>query len=206
MRIILMGPPGAGKGTQAIALADRFRVPHVSTGDLLRHHVRTATALGTAAEGYMSRGEYVPDDVTTAMVRDRLGSPDAGRGFVLDGFPRTRTQVDSLDGILDSLHSGIDHVIELVVDGDELVHRLANRARTEGRIDDTEPVIRHRQEVYRAATAPLLQTYGSRSLLVSVDGIGTVHDVGLRLARALDGASPSVGGATAPMGGDSVTR
>lgn len=185
MRLILMGPPGAGKGTQAERLAERLGVPKVSTGDIFRSNVADGTELGRTAQRYMDAGAYVPDEVTNEMVRHRLAQPDAESGFVLDGYPRTLDQVQTLDAILAELGRGIDAVVSLDVDSEELVARLLDRARTSGRSDDTEEVIRHRQQVYLDETAPLLDQYGERDLLVRVDGVGAVDDVAARVLAAL---------------------
>lgn len=190
MRLLIMGPPGAGKGTQAVGLAERIGGAHVSTGDIFRANVSEQTELGRTAQRYMDAGEYVPDEVTNAMVRDRLAQDDALEGFVLDGYPRTVDQVETLDGILGELdgeqEAGLDAVVALVVDPEELIARLLKRAETSGRADDTEEVIRHRQEVYTAETAPLLQVYGERGLLREIDGVGSVDEVAARIAAALD--------------------
>ncbi|QMW68528.1 adenylate kinase [Mumia sp. ZJ1417] len=179
-----MGPPGAGKGTQATLLAEKLGIPHISTGDIFRANVSQGTELGVLAKSYMDKGEYVPDEITNAMVRDRLSQEDARRGFLLDGYPRTVDQVDTFDGILDDLGEQLDAVVELVVDREELIARLLKRAETSGRTDDTEEVIRHRQEVYERTT-PLLAVYADRGLLVKVDGIGEVDDIQGRILDAL---------------------
>ncbi|KAA1374718.1 adenylate kinase [Aeromicrobium fastidiosum] len=187
MRLLIMGPPGAGKGTQAVGLAERIGGAHISTGDIFRANVRDQTELGQTAQRYMDAGEYVPDEVTNAMVKDRLAQDDAKDAFILDGYPRTVDQVAKLDTILAELGQQLDGVIELVVDPEELIQRLLKRAETSGRADDTEDVIRHRQEVYTAETAPLLEVYGSRGLLIEVDGVGEVDEV----SRRIDAALPS---------------
>ena len=183
MRILLMGPPGAGKGTQAVVLAERLGVPHISTGDLFRAQVAGGTPLGLEAKRYMDAGEYVPDSVTNDMVRDRLGHDDAANGFLLDGYPRTLAQVDELDQMLDALGSSLDRVVELTADLDEVVARLLNRAVEQGRADDTEEIIRRRLAVYAEQTAPLTAVYSERGILAQVDGMGAVKDV---TARILD--------------------
>jgi len=183
MRILLMGPPGAGKGTQAVVLAERLGVPHISTGDIFRANVAGGTALGLEAKRYMDAGEYVPDSVTNDMVRDRLAHDDAANGFLLDGYPRTLAQVDELDQTLDALGSSLDRVVELTADLDEVVARLLNRAVEQGRADDTEDVIRRRLEVYTEQTAPLTAVYSERGILAQVNGMGAVNDV---TARILD--------------------
>lgn len=185
MRLLLMGPPGAGKGTQATIVSDKLAVPHVSTGDIFRANVSEGTPLGLEAKRYMDAGDYVPDEITNAMVRDRLAQPDAARGFVLDGYPRTLAQVDELDGMLASADGDLDRVVELTVDRDEVVSRLLARAAEQGRTDDTEDVIRRRQELYAAETAPLVHVYAGRGLLVRVDGLGSVDAVTARILQTL---------------------
>jgi adenylate kinase len=183
--IILFGAPGAGKGTQSTGLAARLGIPHISTGDIFRANVLQGTPLGLEAKRYMDAGEYVPDDVTNAMVRDRLAQSDCMPGFLLDGYPRTVDQVAQLDDMLASAGHALDRVVELTVDFDEVVGRLVRRAADQGRADDTEDVIRRRLEVYAEQTAPLLAVYSSRGLLVQVDGLGEIDDVAGRLASAL---------------------
>ena len=186
MRLILMGPPGAGKGTQAVGLADRIGGVHISTGDIFRRNVAEQTPLGKQAQEYMDAGKYVPDELTNAMVRDRLAQPDA-QSFVLDGYPRTADQVDELDDILASLGAKLDGVVSLVVaDREELVQRMIKRAQTSGRADDTEDVIRHRQDVYDKETAALIPVYRDRGLVREVDGVGTFDEVAERIAAAVD--------------------
>lgn len=180
-----MGPPGAGKGTQATQLADRIGVAHISTGDIFRANVSQATELGQTAQRYMDAGEYVPDEVTNAMVRERLAQDDARKGFILDGYPRTPDQVDTLDSILADLDQNLDAVISLHVDTEELVSRLASRAQESERSDDAEEVIRRRQEVYLAETEPLLRVYGDRELVREVNGMGSVEEVSARIDAAL---------------------
>ena len=182
-----MGPPGAGKGTQAATLASLIGGAHISTGDIFRANVEQQTELGQAAQRYMDAGEYVPDEITNAMVKDRLTHDDAREAFILDGYPRTVDQVDTLDGILAELGSKLDGVISLVVNPEELIQRLLKRAETSGRADDTEQVIRHRQEVYTNETAPLLAVYRERGLVIEVDGMGGTDEVGQRIVDALPG-------------------
>lgn len=185
MRFLIMGPPGAGKGTQAVRLAERIGGAHISTGDIFRANVSQQTELGKTAQRFMDAGEYVPDEVTNAMVRDRLAQDDAREAFILDGYPRTLDQVGTLDGILNDLGSKLDGVLSLVVNKEELIGRLLKRAETSGRADDTEAVIRHRQNVYTDETSPLIKVYGDRGLLIEVDGMGEMDDVAERIESAL---------------------
>jgi adenylate kinase len=185
MRLILMGPPGAGKGTQASAVTDRYGIPAISTGDIFRANVSAGTALGATAESYLNAGEYVPDEVTNAMVRDRLAQPDCGRGFLLDGYPRTLEQVAELDSMLGTLGAGLDGVLVLTSDLDELVLRLLTRAKTEGRPDDTEPVIRRRLEIFSEQTAPVVSEYAARGMVATVNGTGRVDHVTDRVHTAI---------------------
>jgi adenylate kinase len=186
MRLILMGPPGAGKGTQAKVIADRYEVPAISTGDIFRANVAAHTPLGVEAQRFMDAGEYVPDEVTNAMVRDRLAEDDAKPGFLLDGYPRTLAQVDELDAMLAELGSALDAVVALTAGRDELVARLLQRAQKEGRADDTEEVVRRRLEVYEEQTAPLISVYRERGLLLDVDGMGEVQAVTRRICDGLE--------------------
>jgi len=184
-RLLLIGSPGAGKGTQAARLAEAYGIPAISTGDIFRFNVKNETELGKLAKAFMDRGEYVPDSVTNDLVRDRLSHDDAAEGFLLDGYPRTADQVVELDGILDGLGKKLDAVVQLTADTDEVVRRLLNRAIEQGRSDDTEDVIRRRLEVYEAETAPLISVYASRGLVVMVDGLGAIEDVTERIVEAL---------------------
>ena len=185
MRLIFMGPPGAGKGTQAAAVCHRHGIPAISTGDIFRANVSAGTPLGIAAQTYMNAGEYVPDEVTNAMVRDRLAEPDCRRGFLLDGFPRTLEQVKELDAILADLKVQLDGVLLLEADPTVLVQRLLERAQKEGRADDTEDVIRRRQEVYAEQTAPLVSEYDARGVLLIVNGNGRVDHITDRVHTAI---------------------
>jgi len=186
MRIILMGPPGAGKGTQAKVIASKLDVPAISTGDIFRANVKDQTPLGVEAKRYMDAGDYVPDEITNAMVRDRIADDDADAGFLLDGYPRTVSQVEELDKMLDEDGYSVDAVVMLTVSAEELVERLLNRAHVEGRLDDTEDVLRHRQDVFREQTEPLLCVYEDRGLLLRIDGIGSVENVSSRVFAELD--------------------
>ena len=185
-RFLLIGPPGAGKGTQAARLAESYGIPAISTGDIFRFNVKNETELGKLAMSFMDRGEYVPDSVTNDLVRDRLNMDDAAAGFLLDGYPRTADQVSELDSILDEHDTSLDAVILLTADTDEIVRRLLNRAIEQGRTDDTEDVIRRRLEVYEAETAPLTSVYASRGLVIMVDGLGAIDEVTGRIVEALD--------------------
>jgi adenylate kinase len=189
MRLILMGPPGAGKGTQAKVIATHYSIPAISTGDIFRANVAGRTELGKEAQRYMDAGEYVPDEVTNGMVRDRISLADAEPGFLLDGYPRTLAQVDALDEIMKDLAQELDGVVVLTAERDELVNRLLQRAQVEGRADDTEEVIRRRQEVYEEQTAPLIEVYEERGLLVEVDGMGEIEAVTHRIFEKLDSSA-----------------
>ncbi|MCW3766007.1 adenylate kinase [Paenarthrobacter ureafaciens] len=171
-RLIIMGPPGSGKGTQAEHIAKHFSVPAISTGDLFRAHVRDGTSLGAEAGRYMDRGEFVPDHVTTAMLSQRLEDDDAGAGFLLDGYPRTVAQVESLDALLGTRHQALEAVLALTVSDDELMERMLLRAKDQGRSDDTGPVIKRRLELYREQTRPVISAYEQRGILLTVEGSG----------------------------------
>jgi adenylate kinase len=185
MRLLFMGPPGAGKGTQAEIVAERFGIPAISTGDIFRANVAENTELGIEAKRYMDAGEYVPDAVTNLMVRNRIDEEDAAKGFLLDGYPRTLDQVEELDGMIRHTGHRLDAVVVLTVDPGELVARLSARAQKEGRADDTEEVIRRRQEVYTEQTEPLIDVYRKRGLLREVDGLGEVDEVTERIMSIL---------------------
>ncbi len=185
-RLLLIGPPGAGKGTQAALLSQHFGIPAISTGDIFRYNVKNQTPLGVEAKGFMDRGEYVPDSLTNALVRDRLSHDDALGGFLLDGYPRTIDQVHELDSILSDGGKRLDVVVQLTADTEELVRRLAHRASVEGRADDTPEVIRRRLEVYDSQTAPLIDVYAARGLVAMIDGLGEISDVTARIVEALE--------------------
>ena len=191
MRMIFMGPPGAGKGTQAQVVAERYSIPAISTGDIFRKNVSEGTELGVQAQRFMDAGEYVPDELTNLMVRNRIDEPDADRGFLLDGYPRTLAQVEELDGMIKHTGHVLDAVVVLTVDKEELVQRLLQRAATEGRADDTEEVVRRRYEVYDDQTAPLIDVYRDRGLMIEVDGMGEVDEVSQRIFDALDKVTES---------------
>lgn len=184
-RLLLVGPPGAGKGTQAARVAEALGIPAISTGDIFRANVSQGTPLGLQAKGFMDQGEYVPDSVTNDMVADRIAQDDAQGGFLLDGYPRTLAQVDALDTMLAAASTRLDAVVELRADTEELVSRLLNRGQEQGRSDDTEETIRHRLGVYQEQTSPLIDVYAERGLLTTVDGIGSVDEVFDRVLNAL---------------------
>ena len=184
-RLIIFGAPGAGKGTQAIRIAQSLGIPAISTGDIFRYNIKNETALGLQVKEILASGAYVPDEVTNAIVRDRLDQPDATGGFLLDGYPRTKAQVVELDGMLAAQGTSLDAVLELTVDTDEVVQRLLKRAEVDGRADDTEVVIRHRLAVYDDETAPLAALYRDRGLLHQVDGMGDMDEVAQRIQAVL---------------------
>jgi adenylate kinase len=186
-----MGPPGAGKGTQAKYVADHFKIPAISTGDIFRANVSNGTPLGVEAKRFMDAGEYVPDELTNLMVRNRIDEADAVAGFLLDGYPRTVAQVEELDRMVEFTGHRLDAVVALTVDEDAVVERLLRRAETDGRADDTEDVIRRRMQVYAEQTEPLLQVYRGRGILIEVDGMGEVDEVTERIFEALNGVIES---------------
>jgi len=186
MRLLIMGPPGVGKGTQAVGIAAHYGIPAISTGDIFRANVKNRTPLGQEVSRIMAEGGYVPDEITNQIVADRLKESDAARGWLLDGYPRTAGQVTALDEVLDLSAQPIDAVISLVADTEVLVDRLLKRAELEGRADDNADTIRNRMAIYNEATDPLLATYRGRGLLVEVDGIGSIDEVAARITAALD--------------------
>jgi adenylate kinase len=186
-----MGPPGAGKGTQAKYVAEHFKIPPISTGDIFRANVSQGTPLGVEAKRFMDAGEYVPDELTNQMVRNRIDEPDAVAGFLLDGYPRTVAQVEELDRMVEFTGHRLDAVVALTVDEDAVVKRLLRRAETDGRADDTEDVIRRRMQVYAEQTEPLIQVYRGRGILIEVDGMGEVDEVTERIFVSLGGVDES---------------
>ncbi|ACY22869.1 adenylate kinase [Gordonia bronchialis DSM 43247] len=179
MRLVILGPPGAGKGTQAELLSEALGIPHISTGDLFRANISQGTAVGVEAKKYLDAGNLVPSEITVDMVRARVGEPDAAKGFILDGFPRSTEQADALKEILASLDSSLDAVLSFEVDTDVVVDRMLAR----GRADDTEEVIRNRMAVYTKETAPLLAYYGDQ--VKTIDAVGDIQDVHQRVLSAL---------------------
>jgi adenylate kinase len=184
-RLLLVGPPGAGKGTQAAILAETYGIPAISTGDIFRSNVVNGTPLGLQVKAIMEAGEYVPDDLTNEIVAARLAETDARAGFLLDGYPRTLDQVNELDRILSKDNSALDAVVLLEAETDEVVARLLKRAIEQGRIDDTEEVIRHRMDVYTEQTSPIIAVYDNRQLAVRVNALGPVDEVTARIVDAL---------------------
>ncbi len=186
MRLLIMGPPGAGKGTQATRIAEHYRIPAISTGDIFRAMKHADTPLARQVRAIMESGGYVSDEITNEIVKERLAQPDCQKGFLLDGYPRTLQQVQTLDNYLAETGRPLDAVISLLADTDEVVARLLKRAEIDGRADDNEETIRVRLQVYAEQTEPLLDVYRSRGLLVEVDGLGEVDEVSERVFAALD--------------------
>jgi adenylate kinase len=183
--LLIVGPPGAGKGTQSAKLTTIFGIPAIATGDIFRANIKDQTDLGKKVSAIINAGDYVPDSLTNDLVSARLQEPDAREGFLLDGYPRTLEQVGFLRGLLAAEGTSLDAVIQLVVDPKEVVSRLLKRAHEEGRSDDTEDTIRHRQDLYQRETAPLIAVYRERGLVVDVDALGDVEDVAQRITNAL---------------------
>lgn len=194
MRVIFLGPPGSGKGTQAKLLAERLDIPAISTGDMLREAVREGTALGRRAQAIMEAGELVPDDLVIDLARDRIAAPDARRGFLLDGFPRTTAQARALDRLLEGNGEALNAVINLLVPEKTLTERMLGRAALEGRSDDRPETVAERLRVYREKTAPLVEHYRAAGLLKDVDGSGEIFEVAGRIDQALAGSARMAGG------------
>ena len=191
MRLILLGPPGAGKGTQAKNLIEAYGIPQLSTGDILRSAIKAKTPMGLAAKEVMDRGDLVSDQIVNGIVSERLDSEDAKKGFVLDGFPRTIAQAEALDQMLADKGMKLNAVVEITADAETLTQRIINRAResaatTGARTDDNEEVVRNRLNVYREQTAPLVAYYRGKGLLISVDGMASVEDVTAAIRRAVE--------------------
>jgi adenylate kinase len=184
-RLLLLGPPGAGKGTQAIRLVENLGIPQISTGDMLRSAVAAGSEVGKEAKGFMDRGQLVPDDVVIGVAEERLSKGDAADGFILDGFPRTAAQAEALDAMLTGMGTALERCVALVADEDPLVARLLERARIEGRSDDNEETIRTRMKIYQEQTAPLIQYYQERQILSTVDGLGSIEQIAKRIEEAL---------------------
>ena len=184
-RLLIVGPPGAGKGTQSGRLLETFSIPAIATGDIFRKNIAEETPLGIEVKAIVDAGDYVPDSLTNALVSSRLEEEDALEGFLLDGYPRTLEQVSYLDNLLAARGQSLDAVIQLVADQEEVVARLRKRAIAQGRTDDTEDAIRHRQQVYGRETTPLIAVYRDRDLLIEVDGLGEIDDVSSRISEAL---------------------
>ncbi|MET4703558.1 adenylate kinase [Frigoribacterium sp. UYMn621] len=184
-RLLIVGPPGAGKGTQSARLLETYAIPAIATGDIFRKNITEETPLGIEVKAIVDAGDYVPDSLTNALVKSRLEEADARDGFLLDGYPRTLEQVSYLDDLLAGKGQSLDAVIQLVADQEEVVARLRKRAIEQGRSDDTEDAIRHRQQVYGRETTPLIAVYRDRDLLIEVDGLGEIDDVSARISEAL---------------------
>ena len=185
-RLLVLGPPGAGKGTQAQRLVTKLGIPQISTGDMLRTAVAAGTEVGRAAKEIMARGDLVPDSIVIGVAEERLARPDAQQGFILDGFPRTAGQAAALDRLLDGLGTPLERCLAIEVDIEELVSRLLKRAQLEGRSDDNETTIRNRMEVYARQTAPLVAHYEAQGIVRRIDGTGGIETVAERVAEALE--------------------
>lgn len=184
-RLLIMGPPGSGKGTQAVRIADKMAIPAISTGDIFRYNVKELTELGKEAKSYIDAGDFVPDEVTNRMVADRLSHGDTVSGFLLDGYPRTSGQVEALNEILTEKDDQLTAVLVLEVPDEEIVERLLARAETEGRSDDTEELIKHRLELYHKETSDLIESYIDQGIVGRVDGTGAIDDITERLLQTI---------------------
>lgn len=184
-QLLIVGPPGAGKGTQASRIAQAFGIPTISTGDIFRSNIKQQTELGLQVTAILDAGDYVPDSLTNDLVEDRLAQPDALEGYLLDGYPRTEGQVAFLDAVNERRGRGLDAVVRLVADHDEVIRRLQLRAAEQGRSDDTDEAMRHRLEVYERETEPILAAYAGRGVVVEIDGLGDIDEVTERIFTAL---------------------
>ncbi|BDR55135.1 adenylate kinase [Bombiscardovia apis] len=185
-RLLIMGPQGVGKGTQAALLAEHYGIPAISTGDIFRYNLKNGTPLGKEAQGYIDKGELVPDELTNKIVEDRLGMDDAKQGWILDGYPRSASQVEALDAMLQNLDTPLSAVVALDADRTVLMERMEKRAKIEGRTDDTPEVIAKRLDVYAHETKPLLDVYGERGVLIRVDGVGEIASISKTIIDQLD--------------------
>ena len=185
MRLVFMGPPGVGKGTQAERVTTHFKIEHLSTGDLLREEIKNNTRWGREAKTFMNDGQLVPDDLLLEMMNDRLRLDESKKGYLLDGFPRTLPQARGLDSILEDLNQSLDRAVNLTADNDELIRRLILRGQNSGRDDDSPDIIRKRQQVYRDQTAPLIDYYRKQQLLIEINGIGEIPEITDRIIKSL---------------------
>jgi adenylate kinase len=186
MRILLMGPPGAGKGTQAKIIGNKYSVPQISTGDILRDAMKRGTEMGRKAQEFVNAGKLVPDEVVIGIVKDRLNEPDTNKGFILDGFPRTTGQADALKALLGSLGKDLNRAVTITVPDEELIRRLLERAVIEGRADDTEAVIKNRLQTYNDQTRPLIEYYKGENILREINGLGSMEEITSRIEHALE--------------------
>ncbi|KAE8129107.1 MULTISPECIES: adenylate kinase [Bifidobacterium] len=185
MRLLIMGPQGVGKGTQAALLSEHYGIPAISTGDIFRYNIKNQTALGKEAQSYTDKGELVPDEVTNRIVKDRLAQDDVKNGWILDGYPRNAAQVQALDEMLEALGTPLDYAVALEADHDVLMERMSKRAEQEGRADDTPEAIAERLAIYERETAPLIDIYRSRKQLVTVNGVGDIKEINAKIVELL---------------------